>query len=286
MRKLWCLGLVLMLASACQSTGAQATATFIPSPVIGATATLASPIVTSPTGTPSPTPSGAVATVARPTPGAAGPLTITAGDGVKLAAVYYPPVIVTQIAGQKAPGVLLLHMNGGSKADWDSLAKGLQAQGMGVLAIDFRGHGQSPGPVDWNKSVDDARAALQDLQSRSELDPKRTAIVGASIGANIALIVGANNPVAAVAALSPGEDFAGIKPGGLLSNFGTRPVYLLASQDDAYSYTSAQKMLPLLAGGESFYYQTAGHGTAMLSNPDLPTRLLAWLGVQIGEPKG
>src|SRR6185436_13935601 len=91
MRKLWCFGLVLLLASACQSAGSQATATFIPSPVIGATATLASPIVTSATGTPGATPSGAVATVARPTPGAAGPFTITAGDGVKLAAVYYPP---------------------------------------------------------------------------------------------------------------------------------------------------------------------------------------------------
>ena len=190
------------------------------------------------------------------------------------------------IAGEKAPGVLLLHMNGGSHADWDGLARGLQAQGMGVLALDFRGHGQTPGPVDWNKSVDDARAAWQALQSQTAIDPQRTAIVGASIGANIALIVGANNPVAAVAALSPGEDFAGIKPSGLLANFGNRPVYLLASQDDAYSYASAQKMLPLLPAGESFDYQNAGHGTAMFSNPDLATRLLAWLGVQIGEAKG
>jgi pimeloyl-ACP methyl ester carboxylesterase len=275
MRKLLLLGLVFALA-ACRQAGA----------VLTPTPTLSAPAITSATHTPAPSPTGPVATVARPTPGAPATLTITAGDAAKLAAIYYPPVIVTQIAGEKAPAVLLLHMNGGSKADWDGLAKGLQAQGMGVLAIDFRGHGQSAGPVDWNKSVDDARLAWETLQAQPALDADRTAIVGASIGANIALIVGANNPVAAVAALSPGEDFAGIKPSGLLGNFGSRPVYLLASQDDSYSYTSAQKMMPLLAGGESFYYQNAGHGTAMFSNPDLSTRLLAWLGVQIGEPKG
>ena len=99
-------------------------------------------------------------------------------------------------------------------------------------------------------------------------------------------IVSQSSLGASRAALSPGEDFAGIKPAGLLKNFGSRPVYLLASQDDSYSYTSAQKMLPLLPAGESFYYQNAGHGTAMFSNPDLSTRLMAWLGVQIGEPKG
>ena len=135
--------------------------------------------------------------------------------------------------------------------------------------------------------MDDTRAAWEALLARTEVDPQRAAIVGASIGANLALIVGANNSnVAAVAALSPGTDFQGLKPAGLLSNFGHRPVYLIASVDDPYSYTSAQQMSPLLAGGESFYYQTAGHGTAMFSNPDLATRLLGWLSVHIGNAKG
>ncbi|HUS17222.1 MAG TPA: hypothetical protein VM536_19675, partial [Chloroflexia bacterium] len=101
MRRLWCLALVLMLASACGGTDSQATATFIPSPAVG-TATLASPIVSSATGTPGVTPTGPVATgsaatssvatssaatAVRPTAGAPGALTIAASDGVKLAAV-------------------------------------------------------------------------------------------------------------------------------------------------------------------------------------------------------
>ena len=92
--------------------------------------------------------------------------------------------------------------------------------------------------------MDDTRAAWQALLARPEVDPQRTAIVGASIGANLALLVGANNnQVAAVAALSPGDDFQGIRPTGVLSNFGNRPVYLIASQDDPYSYGSAHTPL-------------------------------------------
>jgi pimeloyl-ACP methyl ester carboxylesterase len=267
----------LALAAACgRSAKAAPTPTLAPVNIIAATATPAAG-----------TPTGAVATAIRPTPGAQVSVTVTAGDGAQLAAAFYPPVVVTPVAGQKAPGVLLLSMYGGSHADWDAFARQLQAQGMAALALDYRGSGGSPGPADWNKSVDDTRAAWEALLARPEVDPQRAAIIGASIGANLALIVGANNSnVATVVALSPGTDFQGLQPTGLLSNFGQRPVYLIASADDPYSYTSAQQMAPLLPAGEAFYYQTAGHGTAMFGDPDLATRLLGWLSVHIGSAKG
>jgi dienelactone hydrolase len=296
MRKLISLWLIGLLLSACGRAAANGTAT----PAVAGAPTLA-PVTTLPAGAPSPTGASALngtpalygaatstpGAVTRPTPAAPFAISLSASDGAALSAEYYPPVIVAPVAGQKAPGVLLLHMVGGSHADWDAFARQLQAQGIAALALDFRGSGLSAGPVDWNKSVDDARAAWEALLARPEVDPRRTAIVGASVGANVALIVGANNAsVAAVAALSPGDDFQGIKPGGLLSNFGSRPVYLIASQDDAYSYASAQHMAPQLAAGETFYYSNAGHGTAMFANPDLATRLLSWLGVKIGDAKG
>jgi dienelactone hydrolase len=288
MRKLNSIVLLAMLLAACGRVAANGNPTSTPS---GAP-TLA-PVHVTTIPAPSPTGPAVTATVTRPDPAYAGSpnapavMTITAGDGAKLSAEYYPPVVVTKVAGHKAPGVLLLHMLGGSRADWDAFARQLQAQGIAALALDFRGHGASPGPVDWNKSVDDTRAAWEALLAQPEVDPQRTAIVGASIGANLALIVCANNArVAAVAALSPGDDFQGIKPTGLLGNFGNRPVYLIASQDDSYSYASAQHMAPNLGAGETFFYTNAGHGTAMFSNPDLATRLLSWLGVHIGDAKG
>jgi acetyl esterase/lipase len=278
MRKALSLMLVLALVAACgrSARAAAPTPTLAPVNILTTTATPAAG-----------TPTGAVATALRATPGAPVPVTVIAGDGTPLAAVFYPPVIVTPVAGQKAPGVLLLSMVAGSHADWDAFARQLQAQGMAALALDYRGSGGSPGPADWNKSVDDTRAAWEALLARPEVDPQRAAIIGASIGANLALIVGANNSnVATVVALSPGTDFQGLQPTGLLSNFGQRPVYLIASADDPYSYTSAQQMAPLLPAGEAFYYQTAGHGTAMFGDPDLATRLLGWLSVHIGTAKG
>lgn len=276
----WVVG---MLLAACGRAGASATPTRAPVHVTTLTATSVAAATAGPTAAPA----GLVATAARPTPNAPVAMTIAASDGAQLSAEFYPPAVVTKVAGQKPPGVLLLHAAGGSRADWDDFARLLQAQGMAALVLDFRGHGASPGPIDWNKSVDDTRAAWQALLARPEVDPQRTAIVGASIGANLALIVGANNnKVAAVVALSPGDDFHGLQPTGLLSNFGNRPVYLIASQDDSNSYASSQHMAPHLAGGETFYYTNAGHGMAMFSNPDLATRLLSWLGVKIGDAKG
>jgi dienelactone hydrolase len=287
MRKLISLALSAILLTACSRLAASPTATLAPVHVTTVMATAAPASATAP-ASPAVTPTGEVAGASvHPTPSAPFAMPIAASDGATLSGQYYPPLVVIPIAGQKAPGVLLLEMVGGTHADWDAFARQLQAQGMAALALDFRGQGATPGPVDWNKSVDDARAAWQALLARPEVDPQRTAIIGASIGADVGLIVGANNnQVAAVAALSPGDNFQGIQPGPLLSNFGSRPVYLIASQDDAYSYASAQHMAPALAGGDAFYYTNAGHGTAMFSNPDLATRLLNWLGVKIGNAKG
>jgi dienelactone hydrolase len=297
MRKFTSLLFLGLLLSACgrlaAAGSATATPTLAPVHVTTIFATAAAPAVTtapaSLAATPAATgtPAGSAVPGARPTPSDPLAMPIAASDGATLSAEYYPPVIAIPVAGQKAPGVLLLEMVGGSRADWDPFARQLQAQGMAALVLDFRGQGATAGPADWTKSVDDARAGWQALLSRPEVDPQRTALIGASIGANVALIVGANNnQVAAVAALSPGDNFQGIQPGPLLGNFGSRPVYLIASQDDAYSYASAQHMAPALAGGDTFYYTNAGHGTAMFSNPDLATRLLNWLGVKIGNAKG
>jgi pimeloyl-ACP methyl ester carboxylesterase len=224
---------------------------------------------------------------ARPTPAAPITATISAAEAAALSASYYAPVVVEPVAGEGAPGVVLVHGLEGSRADWATLALELQVNGFAVLAVDLRGHGASPGPADWGAAAGDVAAAWRHLSARPEVDRARTALVGAGLGANLALIVGANNPdIAAVAALSPGDDYQGLRPAGLLPNFGDRPVFLVASRDDAPSYQAAQAMLPALANGDAYYYLTAGHGVAMLAETDLPTRLLSWLAVQIGEPKG
>src|SRR5689334_18672877 len=90
---------------------------------------------TPPAATTTPTPFGSSATTSQATPLPPTTLTITAPDGVPLAASFYPPIPSAQAAGQKAPGVLLLHMYGGSRADWAAFARDLQERGTAALAL-------------------------------------------------------------------------------------------------------------------------------------------------------
>lgn len=243
--------------------------------------------------TPTPTPPAPVLLTATPAPtlppvttrpapsfGTPAPpshLTVAAPDGTLLAASFYPPTSAAPV-----PGVLLLHSLdsvGGCacRADWEAFAVELQKDGFAALALDLRGHGDSPRPEDWNKAPGDVRAAWDVLVKRPEVDGQPSAIVGASIGANLALIVGANNnDVVTVIALSPGSDYHGLKPGGVLSNFGQRPVFFTVSQGDGYSYDSVQQMLPLLSQEEVFF-AASGHGTQMFSDAALAPALLGWL---------
>ncbi len=288
-------GLLGPLAACGRTANAPATATSLAATgaaagsAAGTAAGTAMPATLLPGSQPAGTPPAATpgGSAARPTPRPPQTLTFTATDGVELAASYYAPAIAQPVAGQRAPGVLLLHMLGRARGDWDAFARALQANGMAALAVDLRGHGESGGTEDWENSPGDVRTAWDFMVAQDDVDFERSAMVGASIGANLALIVGANNPdVAAVIALSPGLDYHNLKPAGLLGNFGERPVLIVASQDDAYAYQSAQQMAPALAAGESFYYTNAGHGTAMFANPDLEQRLIAWLLKYVGEPKG
>ena len=59
-------------------------------------------------------------------------------DGVKLAATYY-----RSSAGVNAPVVILLHMQGRERKDWEDFAETLQKSDFAVLNLDLRGHGES-----------------------------------------------------------------------------------------------------------------------------------------------
>src|SRR4029453_14449525 len=63
---------------------------------------------------------------------------ITAPDGTKLKATYYP-------AAKPGPGVLLLHMCNSNRQAWEPVATQLSAGGIPALALDYRGYGESGG---------------------------------------------------------------------------------------------------------------------------------------------
>ncbi len=195
-------------------------------------------------------------------------------DGVRIKGTYYRP------AAANAPGIVLLHMLGRHREDWDAFARTLQDAGYAVLAIDLRGHGESEGQREWSKMTKDAAIAVDFVRSRSETDPDRIALIGASIGANLAINYAAEDPeIRGVALLSPGLDYRGVTTPEAVKAYGKRPLFLAASSEDRYAYGSAQELGRLATGPvQLLLLDGQGHGTQMLGKDNgLEEALLNWL---------
>lgn len=98
------------------------------------------------------------------------------------------------------------------------LAGGFAEQNLRVFVPDLPGHGHSPGPFSPEHAEDCAEALLSGLIARGMANPERTILAGHSMGAAIALRVGAKIPVAGVVAISPAPMRAahGVQPEMLL----------------------------------------------------------------------
>ena len=207
-------------------------------------------------------------------------------DGVEVSGDYYP--------ADGAGAVILLHMMPKAKESWRDFALKLNENGFSALAIDLRGHGESTkgkgGRVlDYEKfsdrehqeSIKDIEAAADFLAERG-IKTNNIALVGASIGANLALRYQTEHPdVAFSALLSPGLDYRGVKTEPLAEKIGSGQFVFLAAggEGDEYSTESAKKLHGLLdCAKEIKIMDGAGHGTNMfLKNPELADRVVELL---------
>jgi dienelactone hydrolase len=207
-------------------------------------------------------------------------VSIRTDDGVTLAATWYEP------ASRPGPAVILVHMLNHSRRDWEAVAERLASEGIGALAFDLRGHGEStaaPPPVAGSQSeyagmVLDVRAARRYLAQRSDVQQGRVGVVGASIGANLAaLAASADATIASLALLSPSVDYRGLRLDAAARKV-KRPMLLVAGDDDPYALRSARE-LQKDGGGprEIVILKQAGHGTVMFSrDPGLTGLLVDW----------
>lgn len=204
-------------------------------------------------------------------------VSIPAGDGLAIQGTFYPGP-----GSGPWPAILLLHMLGSQRQAWDDtgLPPALNQAGYAVLAIDLRGHGQTGGSIDWPQVDDDLPRVWAYLTGRDDVDPARTAIIGASIGANLALRTAANLPqVRGVVLLSPGLDYRGVTTTDALDRYGSRPLLIVASEEDSTA-ASASRLLTDLTPGEArlIMYDGAGHGTDMFTaRPELSAEITGWL---------
>ena len=205
-------------------------------------------------------------------------LTITASDGLPMHATYYAPV-----SSSLRPAIILLHMLGSNRKAW--LPTGLPQELVNngryhVLTLDMRGHGQTGGAKDWPLAEEDVQLVWQWLVDQPGVDGEKTAVIGGSIGSNMALRTGANiEAVNTVVLLSPGLDYRGVTTEDALVVWGKRPLLIVASEEDGYAADSSLALAEQAEGEvELQMYQSAGHGTNMFNaEPELTTLIVDWL---------
>ena len=122
----------------------------------------------------------------RPLTAAGRSVTFRTDDGVTLAGNWYEP------SGRTGPAVILVHMFHRTHRDWDSLASRLAAEGIGALAFDLRGHGDSTGsiPTDGQFAAFqlDVAAARRFVATRADVTPHRIGMAGAARGAGVGVV--------------------------------------------------------------------------------------------------
>ncbi len=141
-------------------------------------------------------------------------------DGV---AIYGTFTVIDDTA--KHPAVILCHQFRSDRGSYEAFQKLLAENGISSLAIDFRGFGESTDnklsyenfkDSDYMNMLKDISAAMVFLTGgpgSEKIDPERIGLAGASIGANLAIIAGAElEGIKCIAALSPGRSWHGLEP--------------------------------------------------------------------------
>lgn len=206
-------------------------------------------------------------------------------DGFRIHGTVYPASTV------KPPGLILVHMFGSDRTRWQDFARKAQQAGFVSLAYDMRGHGESTvqegqskpfaqfADLAWAAATLDIRAAKQALVSQGA-DPENIAVIGASLGANLALLYAhGDRNIQTVIMLSPGLDYKSIRTEPLMRDYPGRPVLLMASEGDSYSAKSCAVLKQAAQGySELRGYTGSAHGTDLLfSGQGATEQILMWL---------
>ena len=211
-------------------------------------------------------------------------------DGARITATFYP-------SSRPHPAALILvHMLGSGRASFRTFAQKAQHEGYASIAFDMRGHGGSTGPngapahyrqfnqAAWLGVLNDLDAAKSALLQQGA-DPNNLAIIGASIGANLALRFAAGQEdIQAVVLLSPGLVYQGVEAKNALLAYGRRPLLLLTTTGDTYATASCETLRGTAPGQcELREYEGSAHGTDILdASATSQDQILLWLSSIIG----
>lgn len=221
---------------------------------------------------------------------------LVTSDGVRIVGDFYPARIESlKDEAFEAKGVVLLHMMPAERGSWRQLAEKLVENGLAALAIDLRGHGESTETLEGKrldyrqftdkqhqKSIEDVRTAVSWLMKEREVAKEQILLVGASIGANLALQYLQENPQVGKAVLiSPGLDYRGIKTEPLIGSLTpTQKIFIVVGRGDADAYQSSEKLNALASVEKRLkVVDSEAHGTDLFeAEPSLMEEVAFWLG--------
>lgn len=231
-----------------------------------------------------------------PVQGGVGPspgqeLELTAADGVQLHGWYFPH------PHAKAT-ILHLHGNAGNLEDRRDLVRDLQALGVNVLAIDFRGYGKSGGKPSEKGLYADARAAWDWLLTQTTAD--RIVIHGESLGGGVACELASTVPCAGLILQSTFTSIPDMAPRVMpifpkflvrtkfdnlskVPKISCRKLFLHSQADEMIPFDMGEKLLAAAAEPkESTWFTGCGHNEMTISRAKkYYSRLAAFL-----EPLG
>lgn len=211
---------------------------------------------------------------------------LTASDELVLVADYW-----TQFADdapeEGVPVIMLLHMLGGNRSAWEPMILPLLDAGYNVLNVDMRGHGETRGSNDWDLAEADKQLWIDWINAQNGVRPESIAIVGGSIGSNMALIACANDPSCVTAvALSPGLDYRGVQPlTAVTEGLSDRSALLVGSYNDGTVVSDMLAMATEASGDIGLrMYRGRLHGTNMFraEEYDIVSVVISWLDEHLG----
>lgn len=246
----------------------------------------------------------------KPGPGRAYQLqqvSFPSADGVQVSALFGDPQVDLK-AGQRLPVVILVHDLFRSKEDWVFFLDQLLQRQYLTLAIDLRGHGQTPLPDDNRDTPDlsledlensylDVQAALRWVATQPQADPNRIALIGDGVGGNVTFVSMGVFPaqIRAAVALSPGlwnnRTLAPVVVGEGLNPFSPHSILYLVGADDVIPLDSTgSELLEFSTFADTLAVKTddpktvkifsnsSDHGLELLQNkPEAVQLLLAWM---------
>ena len=198
-----------------------------------------------------------------------------ASDGVRLKGTF-----VGGRPGGRSPGIVLSHEVRGGPSQFARLVPVLRQAGYATLAYSSR----AGGGFDETFLARDVAGAVRALRRQPGVDPRRIALIGASIGGSAAAWTIGTKPglkLRAAIGLSAVESPAFIEA-GTRGRFKPHDLLLISDRIEAANADGLRRD----AGGHgvtAWQAPLVGHGVMLLPSDAVRAKILSWLGPRLGR---